>query len=64
MMHSTGDAIDKQTSSRNNVCLPLSRKQIKVTVYPVIKTAPRYEDLWGSGGIAPRILNLGNRWSG
>jgi len=23
--------------------------------------APRYENVWGSGGIGPRILNLGTR---
>jgi hypothetical protein len=24
--------------------------------------ALRHEDVWGSGGIAPRIFNLGARW--
>jgi hypothetical protein len=28
----------------------------------VINQAPRYEDVWVSRGIAPRILNLGTRW--
>jgi len=28
----------------------------------VLNSAPRYEDVWGSTGIAPRILNLGERW--
>jgi len=28
----------------------------------VLKYAPRREDYW-SGGIAPRILNLGSRWT-
>jgi len=28
---------------------------------PVLNKAPRQEDLLGSGGIAPRILDLGTR---
>jgi hypothetical protein len=28
----------------------------------VLNEAPRHEDVLGSGGIAPRILNLGTRW--
>jgi len=28
----------------------------------VFNYAPRLKDVWGSGGIAPRILNLGTRW--
>jgi hypothetical protein len=27
-----------------------------------VKGKPRHEDVLGSGGIAPRILNLGTRW--
>jgi hypothetical protein len=28
----------------------------------LISLARRHEDIWGSGGIDPRILDLGNRW--
>jgi len=31
-------------------------------VVPVFNEAPRHEDVWGSGGIAPRILKHGTRW--
>jgi len=31
--------------------------------YPVLNYAPRHEDVLGSGGISPRIFNLGTRWS-
>jgi hypothetical protein len=34
----------------------------KGKVITVLNYAPRHEDLSGSGGIAPRILNLGTRW--
>jgi hypothetical protein len=30
-------------------------------VVPVLKQALHYEDVWGNGGIATRILNL-DRW--
>jgi len=30
--------------------------------YPVLTQTPRHEDIWVSGGIAPRILNLGTKW--
>jgi len=33
-----------------------------VKTCPLLNSAPRHEDLWVSGGIAPRILNLGTRW--
>jgi len=29
---------------------------------PVVNSAPRHEDVWVSGGIAPRILSLDTRW--
>jgi len=32
-------------------------------MYPVLDEARHPEDLWRSGGIVPRILNLGSRWS-
>jgi len=31
-------------------------------MYPVLNLAPRHENVWASGGIAPRILRLGTRW--
>jgi hypothetical protein len=34
----------------------------KCKVVPVLNQAPRHEDVLGSGGTAPRILNLGSRW--
>jgi hypothetical protein len=34
---------------------------IKGEVVPVPNLAPSHEDVWGSGGIAPRILDLGTR---
>jgi len=34
----------------------------KGKVAPVLKKVPRHEDVGVSGGIAPRILNLGTRW--
>jgi len=32
-------------------------------MYPLLNKATCHEDLRGSGGIAPHILNLGNWWS-
>jgi len=29
---------------------------------PVLNEVPRHEEVLGSGGLAPRILNLGSRW--
>jgi len=34
----------------------------KSKVVPVLNEAPCREDVWGSRGIAPRILNLSTRW--
>jgi hypothetical protein len=36
--------------------------KVKGKVFPVLSWAPRREDVLGSGGIAPRILDLGTRW--
>jgi hypothetical protein len=36
---------------------------IKGKVIHVLNQAPRHEDVWESGGIAPRILSLGARCS-
>jgi hypothetical protein len=50
----------------NIAAIGFSRKTVKVKVkgkfVPVLNQAPRHEDVWGSGGIAPCILNLGTRW--
>jgi hypothetical protein len=34
----------------------------KGKVVPMLNWAPCYENVWGSGGIAPHILNHGTRW--
>jgi len=31
-------------------------------VFPTLHKTPRHEDVWGSGGIAPRTLKLGIKW--
>jgi hypothetical protein len=31
--------------------------------YPLLNYVPRYEVVWESGGVSPRILNLDTRWS-
>jgi len=28
----------------------------------VLKKVPRHEDVWGSGSMAPLIINFGSRW--
>jgi hypothetical protein len=33
-----------------------------MNMFRVLKKEPRHEDVWVSGVIAPRILNLGTRW--
>jgi len=44
------------------VKLPLnSIKYHAMNTYPVLDYAPRHEDVWRSGSIAPCILNLGTR---
>jgi hypothetical protein len=35
--------------------------KVKGKVVPVLNKVPFHEDIWGSGGIAPCILNLGTR---
>jgi hypothetical protein len=34
---------------------------LKGKVFSVLHKVPRHEDVWGSGSICPRILNLANR---
>jgi hypothetical protein len=36
-------------------------KYYAMKTYSLLNLAPRHEDVWGSGGIAPRILNLATR---
>jgi hypothetical protein len=31
-------------------------------MYSVLNYAPRHEDVWVSGSVAPSIINLGTRW--
>jgi len=42
------------------VHLAFNEWKVKVTV-PLFLTKSRYEDVWMSGGMSPRILNFGNR---
>jgi len=39
----------------------LDRQTLKAKVVPVFNYELHHEDVWGSGGIAPRVLNLGTR---
>jgi hypothetical protein len=41
-------------------CIP--HKNYRNKMIKVLNEAPRHEDVWISGGIAPRIFNHGNRW--
>jgi len=36
---------------------------VKLKVAPVLNLAPCHEDVYDSGGMAPYVLNLGNRRS-
>jgi hypothetical protein len=46
-------------------CLPAHISEVKVNVkLSVLHKAQRHEDVWESGGLAPRFLNLGSRQSG
>jgi hypothetical protein len=44
-------------------CIPLGKVKAegKFKAVPVLNEAPRHENVLGSGGIAPRILDLGTR---
>jgi hypothetical protein len=39
----------------------LSEQKDRIKVASVLNQVPRHEDVWGSGGIAPHIPNLGTR---
>jgi hypothetical protein len=41
--------------------VPALTKHHAMTAY-LLNEAPRYEEILGSGGIAPRILNIDIRW--
>jgi hypothetical protein len=45
----SGDGDEEKNNRRNCTCVQL-------------RTTPQREDVWGSEGIAPRILDLGTRW--
>jgi hypothetical protein len=48
---------------KGKVKLSLCLKKYHATnMYPVLNWAPLHADIWGSGGIAPSILNLCTRW--
>jgi hypothetical protein len=41
-------------------------EKVKLSLYLIMSLAPRHEDVWGSGGIAPPFLTLvrdGGEWS-
>jgi hypothetical protein len=44
-----------------NISLCLDKYDTMKT-YPVLNKAPRHEDVWGNGGIAPLLLDLRSRW--
>jgi hypothetical protein len=48
--------------SVNSEALVPFRRGGKSKFVPVLNYAQRHEDVWESGGIPPRILNLGSRW--
>jgi hypothetical protein len=41
---------------------PLHLGKVRVKLFLCLNWAPRHEDVWGSGGIPPRILDLVSRW--
>jgi len=48
---------------RQNTFTILTSSMGNILIYTHTHThAPFHEDLWESGGTAPRILNLGTRW--
>jgi hypothetical protein len=57
---SCGAAATLRAFGRYLVCTSAEITSCKVV--PVLATAPRYEDVWGCGGIAAHILNFGTRW--
>jgi len=58
----------KITSNCTNHCKVKVRFSLCLTedhtmkTYPVLNHTPRHENVLGSGGIFPRILNLGTKW--
>jgi len=50
---------------QNKQCMSLLDEkitQVKVK-FSVLNKVPHQEDVWGSGSVAPHILNLGTRWN-
>jgi hypothetical protein len=41
------------------ICISLFHFEGKDKVIPMLNQAPHHEYVWGSGGIDPRIFNLG-----
>jgi hypothetical protein len=48
-------------STKEKLSLGLSKYHAMKT-YTLLNQALHHEDVWGSGGLAPRILNVGSRW--
>jgi len=42
--------------------IPVLNQVPPIKTYHVLNKVPRREDVWGSGSIAPNILNLGIGW--
>jgi hypothetical protein len=47
----------RESNPRTSIVQPVEKQ-----VIPVLKQAPRYKDVLGSGCIAESILNIGTRW--
>jgi hypothetical protein len=52
------DPVEAKKMVWKKVCATQGKKGKKVKLSLVLN----YAEVWGSGGIAPRILNLGIRW--
>jgi len=52
----------KQNNYTAHDSLNYEHSKSKAKFVPVLNEALRHEDAWGSGGIAPFILNLRTRW--
>jgi len=49
-------------SYNNNRNCPQNIKKGKGKCAPVLDWTPQQEDIWGSGGVAPHIRDLGTTW--
>jgi hypothetical protein len=52
---------DEESYARKFWMISITWGKGKYEVVPVLNQVPRQEDVWGCGGMAPRI-NLGTRW--